>query len=163
MASLNRELWWVPVGVWLFGLHAADHQAVECISEWLPVSSLHLAIVATLNFKQSVAAVLTTISLPACLWCFWRISVLCECKLAAVTEKCNSLWKYWFEPIIWKICKCYIDTVSYGPLPGYKILVYGKGQSGSHPTLCILKEILDIRFVHILHPHLVIIRLFLIS
>lgn len=34
--------------------------------------------------------------------------------------------------------------MSHRPLPGYKILVYEKGRSGSHPTLCFPKEILDI-------------------
>ena len=67
MASLNTELQWVPVGVRLFGARAADLLGTERVSGWLPVSLLHLAIIATLNFKQSVTALLTTISLPACL------------------------------------------------------------------------------------------------
>lgn len=42
-----------------------------CVSRWLLVSLLHLDFVASPSFKQSVAALFTTISLPlSSLWCF---------------------------------------------------------------------------------------------
>lgn len=67
MASLNRELQWAPVGVQPFVVPTADLLETECISGWLTVRSLQLAIIANLNFKQSAIALLTPVSLPASL------------------------------------------------------------------------------------------------